>query len=131
MYTGNNLLVMAWAHWKISTFELVRSWVVVCAGNFIGAVGLAILVFLSWHAEINNGLIGQEYLRIAGKIATMPFWTALSESCLVMPMACFAVLMALAGRSVVDEVVAVVVPVSAFVIFPIFISPKNILHKVR
>ncbi|MBK4738596.1 formate/nitrite transporter family protein [Noviherbaspirillum pedocola] len=115
LFTGNNLLVMAWADRKITTFELLRSWAIVCVGNFIGAVGLAILVFLARHAEINEGLIGQEYLRIAAQKVSLPFWTAFFRGVLCNALVCLAVWMAMAGRSVVDKVVAVVVPVSAFV----------------
>jgi len=115
LFTGNNLLVMAWADRKITTFELLRSWAVVCMGNFIGAVGLAILVFLARHAEINEGLIGQEYLRIAVQKVALPFWTAFFRGMLCNALVCLAVWMAMAGRSVVDKVVAIVVPVSAFV----------------
>ena len=115
LFTGNNLLVMAWADRKISTYELVRSWVVVCVGNLIGAVGLAVLVFLAHHADVNDGLVGQEYLRIAALKVTMPFWTAFFRGVLCNALVCLAVWMALAGRSVVDKVVAIVIPVSAFV----------------
>ena len=115
LFTGNNLLVMAWADRKISTAELLRSWFIVCAGNFIGAVGLALLVFLSRHAELNNGAIGQEYLKIAAAKIAMPFWTAFFRGVLCNALVCLAVWMALAGRSVVDKVVAIVVPISAFV----------------
>jgi len=115
LFTGNNLLVMAWADRKISTFELLRSWAIVFAGNLIGALGLALLVFLSEHAELNNGAIGQEYLKIAAGKVTMPFWTAFFRGILCNALVCLAVWMALAGRSVVDKVVAIVVPISAFV----------------
>ena len=65
LFTGNNLLAMAWADKKISTFDLLRNWGIVCIGNFIGAAGLALLVFLSRHPEMNSGAIAQEYVRIA------------------------------------------------------------------
>jgi formate transporter len=115
LFTGNNLLVMAWADRKISTLELLRSWAVVCAGNLIGAVGLALLVFLSHHPELNDGAVGQEYLKIAAGKLAMPFWTAFFRGILCNALVCLAVWMALAGRSVVDKVVAIVVPISAFV----------------
>lgn len=115
LFTGNNLLVMAWADRKISTLELLRSWVIVCIGNFIGALGLALLVFLSHHPELNNGAIGREYLQIAATKIAMPFWTAFFRGVLCNALVCLAVWMALAGRSVVDKVVAIVVPISAFV----------------
>jgi len=115
LFTGNNLLVMAWADRKISTFELLRSWATVCVGNFVGAAGLALLVFLSRHPETNGNAIGREYLVIASAKLAMPFWTAFFKGVLCNALVCLAVWMALAGRSVVDKVVAIVVPVSAFV----------------
>jgi len=57
LFTGNNLLAMAWADGKITAFELLKNWAVVCCANFIGAAGLALLVFLSGHPEMNNGAI--------------------------------------------------------------------------
>ncbi|MDQ9172278.1 formate/nitrite transporter family protein [Oxalobacteraceae bacterium R-40] len=115
LFTGNNLLVMAWADRKISTMELVRSWAIVCIGNFIGATGLAALVFLSHHPDMNQGAIAREYLNIAAAKLTMPFWTAFFRDVLCNALVCLAVWMALAGRSVVDKTVAIVFPISAFV----------------
>jgi formate transporter len=115
LFTGNNLLVMAWADRRISTCELLRNWAIVCCGNLIGAAGLAVLIFLSRHAEMNHGAIAQEYLHIAVAKTTMPFWTALFRGILCNLLVCMAVWMALAGRSVVDKAVAIVFPISAFV----------------
>ena len=115
LFTANNLLVMAWADRKISTFELLRSWAIVCVGNFLGALGLALLVLLSRHPAINNGAIGLEYIKVAQAKVAMPFWTAFFRGVLCNALVCLAVWMALTGRSVVDKVVAIVVPISAFV----------------
>ena len=76
LFTGNNLLAMAWADGKISTYEVLRNWTLVCIGNFIGAASLAVLVYLSHHPDMNNGAIAQEYIKIAESKAAMPFWTA-------------------------------------------------------
>ncbi len=115
LFTGNNLLAMAWADGKISTRDLLRNWAIVCGGNFLGAVGLAILVVLSRHPEMNDGAIAREYLRIAAVKVAMPFWTAFFRGVLCNVLVCMAVWMALAGRSVVDKAVAIVFPISAFV----------------
>lgn len=115
LFTGNNLQAMAWADGKISTLDLLRNWLIVCSGNFIGAAGLALLVFLSHHPDMNNGAVSQEYLRIAAAKAALPFWTAFFKGILCNVLVCMAVWMALAGRSVVDKAVAIVFPISAFV----------------
>ena len=115
LFTGNNLLAMAWADGKISTVEVLRNWTVVCLGNFVGALLLAILVYLADHPQMNHGAIAQEYLRIATAKFNLPFWTAFFRGVLCNLLVCMAVWMALAGRSVIDKAVAIIFPISAFV----------------
>ncbi|MBI5938216.1 MAG: formate/nitrite transporter family protein [Betaproteobacteria bacterium] len=115
LFTGNNLLAMAWADGKISTVELLRNWLVVGTANFVGAAGLAGLVFLSGHPDMNNGLVAERYVEIAAAKCALPFWTAFFKGVLCNVLVCMAVWMAMAGRSVVDKAVAIVFPISAFV----------------
>ena len=115
LFTGNNLLAMAWADGKISARELLRNWIVVCLANLMGAAGLALLVFLSGHAELNGGAIAQTVFRIALAKQGLPWQEALFRGVLCNLLVCMAVWMAMAGRSVVDKAVAIVFPISAFV----------------
>lgn len=115
LFTGNNLLAMAWAERKISSAELLNNWGLVCGANFIGAAGLAILVYLSGHLDLNQGAISALYLKIAAAKCNLPFWEAFFRGVLCNVLVCMAVWMALAGRSVIDKVVAIIFPVSAFV----------------
>ncbi|MDO8298509.1 formate/nitrite transporter family protein [Lacisediminimonas sp.] len=115
LFTGNNLLVIARAHRRISTLDLLRNWTIVFAGNLIGAAGLALLVYLARHADMNDGAIAREYLAIAAAKTSLPFWTAFFRGVLCNALVCLAVWMAMAGRSVTDKVVAIIFPVSAFV----------------
>ncbi|GAA0859361.1 formate/nitrite transporter family protein [Aliiglaciecola litoralis] len=115
LFTGNNLIVMAWADGKITFVKLLQSWCVVCIANFIGALGLAILVYLSGHTEMNDGRIAQQYIDIAIAKNSLSFSSAFFRGVLCNILVCMAVWMALAGRSVVDKVVAVVFPITLFV----------------
>ncbi|MDP1682122.1 MAG: formate/nitrite transporter family protein [Burkholderiales bacterium] len=115
LFTGNNLLAMAWADGKISTLELLRNWIIVCLANFVGAAGLALMVYLSRHPEMNNGLVAAQYIKIAAAKGAMPFWEAFFKGVLCNVLVCMAVWMALAGRSVIDKAVAIIFPISAFV----------------
>lgn len=115
LFTGNNLLAMAWAAGRISMREVLRNWSVVCAGNLVGAAGLALLVFLSGHAQMNGGRIAETTMAIAVAKVELPFWSAFFRGVLCNVLVCMAVWMAIAGRSVVDKAVAIVFPVSAFV----------------
>jgi formate/nitrite transporter len=115
LFTGNNLLAMAWAHGMVSSGDVLRNWLIVCAANFIGAAGLALLVFLSGHADMNGGAVGRTYLQIAAAKAELPLWSAFFRGVLCNVLVCLAVWMTLAGRSVTDKVLAVLFPISAFV----------------
>jgi formate/nitrite transporter len=54
-------------------------------------------------------------VKIAAAKAAMPFWDAFFKGILCNILVCLAVWLALAGRSVVDKIFAVVFPISAFV----------------
>ncbi len=115
LFTGNNLLAMAWADGRITTAQVLRNWTLVCAANFVGAAGLALLVFASGHTGMNDGAIGRTVVRIALAKQGLPAWEAFLRGVLCNVLVCMAVWMAMAGRSVVDKAVAVVFPIGAFV----------------
>ena len=115
LFTGNNLLAMAWADGKVSSREVLRNWGVVCLANLVGAAGLALVVFLSGHPGLNGGAIGQTVVKIALAKQALPWHEALLRGVLCNVLVCMAVWMAMAGRSVVDKAVAIVPPVAAFV----------------
>lgn len=115
LFTGNNLLAMAWADGKISSAEVIRNWVLVCLANFVGAAGLALLVFASGHPDLNGGAIGQQVVKIALAKQGLSFTQAFFRGILCNVLVCMAVWMAMAGRSVTDKMVAIALPVMAFV----------------
>jgi formate transporter len=115
LFTGNNLIAMAWASSQVSTAELLRHWAIVCVANLVGAAGLAGLVWLSGHASMNEGAVGRAAVRIALDKAELPWAEAFFRGVLCNVLVCMAVWMAMAGRSVIDKAVAIVFPITAFV----------------
>ena len=115
LFTGNNMLAMAWADGCVTTRQVLRNWVVVCVSNFVGATGLAVLVWLSGHADLNAGAIGRTAIQIATAKAGLSLGDAFFRGLLCNVLVCMAVWMAFAGRSVTDKAVAIVFPITAFV----------------
>jgi len=115
LFTGNNMLAMAWADGKITSSEVMRNWVVVYFANAIGAIGLAAVVYWSNHAGFNDGAVGQQYLKIAAAKTALPFAEAFFKGVLCNLLVCLAVWLCMAGRSVTDKVLAIIFPISAFV----------------
>jgi formate/nitrite transporter len=115
LFTGNNLLAMAWADGQITSREVLRNWVLVCAANLVGTTGLALMVYLSGHTHANGGAIGATVLKIALTKQNLVWHEAFFKGVLCNVLVCMAVWMAMAGRSVIDKVIAIVFPISAFV----------------
>jgi formate transporter len=115
LFTGNNLLAMAWAERKVTTTEVLQNWAIVFVANFVGAIGLAWLVLLSGHADNDGGALRETYLRIATAKMALPPLAAFASGILCNVLVCTAVWVALAGHSVTDKLVAIALPVAAFV----------------
>ena len=58
MFTGNNMLVMAWASGKVTTRAVLSNWAMVFVGNSIGAIATAVLVFVSTQYTFGGGSVG-------------------------------------------------------------------------
>ena len=115
LFTGNNLMVMAWADRKITTRELLRNWAIVFLANAFGAIGLAVTVYLANHGAMNGGAVAAAYVKIAAAKTALPFAEAFFKGVLCNLLVCLAVWLAMAGHTVVDKIIAIVFPISAFV----------------
>ena len=115
LFTGNNLIVMAWASGRVSTREMLGNWVIVYFGNLVGSLGLVFLVFFSHHLDMNGGRIGLSILNTAAAKIQPDVVTLFFKGILCNVLVCAAVWLAYAGRSVTDKMIAVVLPVSAFI----------------
>jgi formate/nitrite transporter len=115
LFTGNNLIIMAWASGKVSTREMLRNWVIVYCGNLAGSLGLVVLVFFSHHLDMNSGRIGLSILNTALAKISPDVVTLFVKGILCNVLVCLAVWLAYAGRSVNDKIVGLILPISAFV----------------
>ncbi|MBL8756569.1 MAG: formate/nitrite transporter family protein [Planctomycetes bacterium] len=115
LFTGNNLLVMAWVSRRVPTRLVLRNLAVVYVANFVGAAGLAWLVARSGHAAMNDGAIGRAAIAIATGKCALAFAAAFWKGVLCNLLVCLAVWLAMAGRTVTDKILAVVLPVATFV----------------
>ncbi len=115
LFTGNNLLVMAWISGRISSGKILRNLALVYLANLIGAIGLAALVARSGHLQLGGGAVGHTAVTIAAAKCALPFAEAFFKAILCNVLVCLAVWLAMAGRNVADKILAVVFPISAFV----------------
>ncbi len=115
LFTGNNLIVMAWASGKVSTLALLRNWGIVYVGNFVGSILTAYMLFLSEQFTFGNGAIGLNALNIANHKVQLGFGQAVVLAILCNALVCLAVWLAIGARSATDKVLAIIFPITAFV----------------
>jgi formate transporter len=115
LFTGNNLIVMAWASGKVSARTMLLNWTIVWLGNLVGALGLIVLVFFSHHLDMNDGRIGLSVLNTAAGKIRPDMMTLFVKGILCNVLVCAAVWLAYAGRSVTDKIIALILPISAFI----------------
>lgn len=135
LFTGNTL-VIAFASRRVRVTRLLRNWVIVYAGNVVGAVGTALLVVLSRRLEAGDGSVGLRALDIASAKTALAVPDAFVSGILANALVCLAVWMSMSARSVTDKVVAVVPPVAAFVaagfehsIANLYFVPVALFHR--
>lgn len=115
LFTGNNLLVMAFVDGKISLRQLLNNWWLVYLGNFIGALGILLLIVLTGLWWQGDGALAAQTVAIADSKVNLSFWQAFSRGVLCNVLVCLAIWLTMAGRSVTDKILAVLLPISAFV----------------
>ena len=115
LFTGNALIVMAWASGRVGSRLLLRNWVIVYVGNFVGAVATAGVMFVSGQYAFGHGSVGQTALAIGNAKAGLEFVPAIALGMMCNALVCLAVWLTLSARTTTDRIVAIIPPIAAFV----------------
>ncbi len=115
LFTGNNLIAMAWAGGLIGFREVLRNWILAYAGNVVGCLGTVLLVVWSDVASLNGGAVGDTVVHIAHAKTVLSIGAAFFRGILCNALVCLAVWLAIGARSVTDKILAILFPITAFV----------------
>lgn len=115
LFTGNNLMIMTLVGKKISSLKLIRNWIIVYVGNFIGSILIAYLLYLTNVWSINGGDFAIRAISIANHKVNLDFSNAFFLAILCNILVCLAIWLATSGRSVTSKILAIIFPISAFV----------------
>ncbi|MBY6069621.1 formate/nitrite transporter family protein [Leisingera aquaemixtae] len=122
LFTGNVLMVIAAVDRKIPLRLLLRSWGVVYAGNLAGAAGLAAAFALT---GLLDGAMGDTAAALAGAKADLAPLQAFMRGALCNALVCLAVWLSFAARTAAGKVLAILWPITAFVLLGLEHSIAN------
>jgi formate transporter len=115
LFTGNNLIVMAWASRRVATVALLGNWAVVWIGNFVGAFATALIVYVSEQYTFGGGAVGETALGIAATKTSLGFAQAIALGILCNALVCLAVWLTYGAHTTTDKILAIIPPIAAFV----------------
>ena len=115
LFTGNNLIVMAWASRRVRTMRVARNWALVYLGNFVGALATALILYVSKQYEFGQGAVGVQALSIADAKTDLGFLQAVALGAFCNALVCLAVWLCYSARTTTDKILAIVPPIAAFV----------------
>lgn len=115
LFTGNNLIVMAWASGKVTGRALLWNWTIVYFGNFLGSIGTAILMFFTKQYTFGSDAVGIMALRIAVQKCDLDFVQATALGILCNALVCLAVWLTYSARTTLDKIISIIFPITAFV----------------
>jgi formate transporter len=115
LFTGNNLIAMAWASGRVTTQQIMRNWGWVYLGNLVGAVGTAVLVWLAGIQSMGDGAVGESMVQIARSKISLDPGSTIARGVLCNVLVCLAVWLCMGARSVTDKILAIVFPITGFV----------------
>jgi formate transporter len=115
LFTGNNLIVMAWASGRVKTGDLLFNWSVAFVGNFAGAFLTAVLMFYTTQYTFGAGSVGLAALTTANAKTSLAVVPAITLGIMCNALVCLAVWMCYSARTSVDRIFTIIPPIAAFV----------------
>ena len=85
------------------------------AGNFVGAIATAALLYVSKWYEFDLGAVGEQAVAIATAKTNLGFGQAIALGAFCNALVCLAVWLCYSARTTADKVLAIVPPIAAFV----------------
>lgn len=115
LFTGNNLILMAFINGKVTFAQLMRNWGIVYLGNFVGSILTAVVMLYSKQYTFGGGSIGLNALNIGEAKSSLGFVQAIALGIMCNALVCLAVWMCFSARTVTDKIMAIIPPIAGFV----------------
>ena len=115
LFTGNNLIVIACAEREAPWKRLLKNWLFVYIGNFIGSFIVAFFIYQSGQFNYSNGLLGAFTIKTAAYKTGLSFKNAFFMGIMCNWLVCLAVWMAASARDIAGKILAIYFPIWLFI----------------
>ena len=128
LFTGNTLMCMALAEKRITLAAMLRNWLFVYIGNFLGSLFLAHMIVTSGQLASGAGMLGGVTLRIAASKVALDFLPAFYLGLMCNWLVCLAVWFCWSARSQTGKMLGIFFPIWLFILRPRAQCRQHVLH---
>ncbi|NBH75140.1 formate transporter FocA [Rodentibacter pneumotropicus] len=115
LFTSSTLTFIARVGGKITTWKMVRNWIAVYLGNFVGGLIIVALIWFGGQTMAANGQWGLTILNTAQHKIHHTWFEAFNLGILCNIMVCLAVWLSYSGKTVIDKAFIMIMPIALFV----------------
>lgn len=115
LFTGNTLIVVSCMEKKTRWLSMLKNWLVVYVGNFIGSLIIVLFIIYSGQLDFSSGLLGGFTIKVASYKTSLTFTQALCMGILCNWLVCLAVWMASAAKDIAGKLLAIFFPIWLFI----------------
>ena len=115
LFTGNCLIVISCIEKKTSWAGMLRNWLIVYAGNFVGSLLLAWFILQSGQLDFSAGMLGGFTIKTAAYKTGLSFTNAFYLGILCNWLVCLAIWMSLGAKDIAGKLLAIFFPIWLFI----------------
>ncbi len=116
LFTGNNLIILAVLEKKVTVWKMLKNWLFVYIGNFLGAAFVAVLVVVGRTPDLFGEQLAQAIVNAAAARTNLSVGEAFVRGILCNILVCIAVWMSFAAKRVSGKLLTSYWPVMLFVL---------------
>ena len=128
LFTGNCLIAVPLAQKKVTVSAMLRNWIVVYLGNFVGALLVAACCAFTGQMDYSSGGLAFFTMKLAASKCSLSFGSAMVLGIACNVLVCLGVLCAMTAKDTIGKIFGAYIPVALFVLCGFEHSVANMFY---
>jgi len=128
LFTGNCLITISVLEKKATLAGMLKNWVIVYLGNFVGSVAVAAACVYSGQLNYTSGALAVFTMKLAAGKCVLPFGGAVIMGIACNVLVCLGVLCAMTAKDTTGKILGSFIPVALFVLCGFEHSVANMFY---
>ena len=128
LFTGNCLIAVSLAQKKVTPSAMLKNWIVVYCGNFVGSLLVAACCAFTGQMDYSSGGLATFTMKLAASKCALGFGSAVALGIACNVLVCLGVLCAMTAKDTIGKIFGAYLPVALFVLCGFEHSVANMFY---